>query len=193
MRFRFAALAGCLLLSLGVAHAQGRGKPSGPPLPPPRPFDLDPTEWLPEELRNPTRSGGAVLANIPARQEEDEWPRPPGGSPAEPLFDPNERPEKPGLSTDPGTSVKCVPERLMTVIGRVIEQYGAVRVTSTWRPPHRARRNSWHRRCEAVDFRVPGVHPRTVIAFIREMPEVGGRKVYWNGLIHIDTGPVRSW
>lgn len=191
MRFRFAVAAGCVLLSTAVAAQQRTGATS-PPLPPIRPFDLDKSEWLPEELRNPAKAG-AVLASIPDRQEEDEWPRPQSGSPAEPLFDPDERPERPGLTTDPGTSVKCVPERLMLVLQRVIQRYGSVRVTSTWRPPWRARRNSWHRRCEAVDFRVPGVHPQTVIAYVRDMPEVGGRKVYWNGLVHIDTGPIRTW
>ncbi|WP_342362607.1 YcbK family protein [Terrarubrum flagellatum] len=174
--------------------AERQAKPAAPPLPPVRPFDIDKTEWLPEELRNPAKQEGTVvLASIPDRSDEDEWPKPPSGSPAEPLFDPNEKPDRPGLSTDPGTSVACVPERLMTVLQRVIERYGAVRVTSTWRPPWRARRNSFHRRCQAVDFRVPGVHPQTVIAFVRDMPEVGGRKVYWNGLVHIDTGPIRTW
>ncbi|MET0604926.1 MAG: D-Ala-D-Ala carboxypeptidase family metallohydrolase [Beijerinckiaceae bacterium] len=192
MRAPLAALAGCLFLSAVDAAPRSSSLTSAPPLPPARPFDLDPSEWLPDELRNPA-GGGVVLANIPYRQEEDEWPRPPGGAPAEPLFDPDEKPDRPGLSTDPGTSVKCVPERLMTVLQQVIARYGAVRVTSAWRPAYRSRRNSWHRRCEAVDFRVPGVHPRIVIAYIRDMPEVGGRKVYWNGLIHIDTGPIRSW
>lgn len=189
MRQFFAAALACLALA-PAASAQNRA--ASPPLPPVRPFDLDKTEWLPEELRNPAKAA-VVLASIPDRQEEDEWPRPPTGAPAEPLFDPDEKPEKPGLSTDPGTSVSCVPPRLMSVLQRVVERYGAVRVTSTWRPAWRARRNSWHRRCEAVDFRVPGVSPRAVIAFVRDMPEVGGRKVYWNGLVHIDTGPVRTW
>ncbi len=193
MQFRLAAVAACLLCAAAPAPAQNR--PAHPSFPPVRPFDLDPSEWLPEELRNPqAAASGATQAAIRPRAEEDEeWPRPPKGSPAEPLFDPNERSERPGLSTDPGTSVDCVPERLMRVVQQVILRYGAVRVTSTWRPPHRARRNSWHRRCEAVDFRVPGVPPRTVMAFIRDMPEVGGRKIYWNGLLHIDTGPVRTW
>ncbi|MBN9062230.1 MAG: hypothetical protein BGP06_07410 [Rhizobiales bacterium 65-9] len=190
MRFRCAVVAAFLLTST-VGMAQGQ-RAERIPLPPPRPFDLDKSEWLPEAFRNPG-AGGVVLAAIPERAEEDEWPKPATGAPAEPLFDPDEKPERPGLSMDKGTSVDCVPPRLMAVLDRVIERYGAVRVTSTWRPAWRARRNSWHRRCEAVDFRTPGVHPQTVIAFIRDMPEVGGRKVYWNGLVHIDTGPVRTW
>lgn len=174
-------------------------KPVSIPLPPVRPFDLDPGEFLPEALRNPAKSNPAAAAQRQAAirdssQEEQEWPRRVrGAGVVEPLFNPNERPDKPGISTDPGTSVNCVPEQLMRVLQTVILRYGHVRVTSTWRPAWRARRRSYHRRCEAVDFRVPGVSPRTVMEFIRDNPDVGGRKVYWNGLLHIDTGPVRSW
>ncbi|MGL4811689.1 MAG: D-Ala-D-Ala carboxypeptidase family metallohydrolase [Beijerinckiaceae bacterium] len=176
-----------------------RPTPVNVPLPPVRPFDLDPSEWLPDSLRNPPKNNPAAAAQRQAAirdssEEEQEWPRRSRGAPpAEPLFNPNEKPEKPGLSTDPGTSVNCVPEQLMRVLQTVILRYGHVRVTSTWRPAWRARRRSYHRRCEAVDFRVPGVPPQTVMAFIRDNPDVGGRKVYWNGLLHIDTGPVRSW
>ena len=41
--------------------------------------------------------------------------------------------------------------------------------------------------------RVPGVRPRMVLEWARTLPEVGGNHVYWNGLIHIDTGPRRPW
>ena len=186
------------------APAKPAARPAKPtlvavPLPPVRPFDLDPTEWLPESLRNPPKNNPAAaaktLAAITQRgEEEEEWPRRGrGAGVSEPVFNPDEKPDKPGLSTDPGTSVACVPEQLMRVLQSVILRYGHVRVTSTWRPAWRARRKSYHRRCEAVDFRVPGVSPQTVMAFIRDDPNVGGRKVYWNGLLHIDTGPVRSW
>lgn len=133
----------------------------------------------------------------PADEEEDEWPRrTPGqrGLPrTEPVFDPNEKPERPGLSTDPGVSTKCLPELLQTVLQKVIARYGAVKVTSTYRPSWRARRGSYHRRCEAVDFRVPGVRPGEVLALVKTYDETGGHKVYWNGLIHVDTGPYRTW
>ncbi|MGL4728101.1 MAG: D-Ala-D-Ala carboxypeptidase family metallohydrolase [Bosea sp. (in: a-proteobacteria)] len=102
-------------------------------------------------------------------------------------------PTGPGITTDPGTSTACLPARLKTVLNKIVARYGSVRVTSTYRPAWRARRGSYHRRCEAMDFRVPGHRPGEVMAFVRNFEEVGGRKVYWNGLIHIDTGPVRSW
>ena len=98
-----------------------------------------------------------------------------------------------GISTDPGTSVACLPPPLKTVLNAVVKRYGAVRVTSTFRPAWRARRNSYHRRCQAMDMRVPGESPRAVLEFVKAMPETGGHKVYWNGLVHVDTGPWRSW
>ena len=133
----------------------------------------------------------------PGDDEEDEWPRRTRGQRAslntEPAFDPNEKPERPGLSTDPGVSTKCLPDVLQTVLQKVIARYGAVKVTSTYRPAWRARRGSYHRRCEAVDFRVPGVRPGEVLSIVKEYEETGGHKVYWNGLIHVDTGPYRTW
>jgi Peptidase M15 len=136
-------------------------------------------------------------SDAPSDDEEDEWPRRTRGQRAslntEPLFDPNEKPERPGLSTDPGVSTKCLPDVLQTVLQKVIARFGAVKVTSTYRPAWRARRGSYHRRCEAVDFRVPGVRPGEVLSVVKDYEETGGHKVYWNGLIHVDTGPFRTW
>lgn len=176
------------------------------PLPPQRPFDLE----LPGSLVLPpivvpppaqaTVDPPSLGPTSPASSEPDEgegpeWPQltPGQKAGAEPAFDPNEKPEAPGISTDPGTSIECLPPRLKAILNKVVEKYGAVKVTSTFRPPLRARRGSYHRRCEAMDFRVPGVRPRSVIEWARALPEVGGHKVYWNGILHIDTGPRRPW
>lgn len=130
--------------------------------------------------------------------EEDEGPAWPQLTPgqkagAEPQFDPDEKPERPGISTDPGTSIACLPQVLKGILNKIVDKYGAVKVTSTWRPPWRARRGSYHKRCEAMDFRVPGVRPRAVLDYARSLSEVGGNQLYWNGLIHVDTGPRRPW
>lgn len=184
------------------------------PLPPGRPFDLD----LPAKTATPVilvpPPAVADLAPVPVSAQVDsppapnspevtepdedegpEWPKltPGQKAGAEPDFDPNEKPDRPGISTDPGTSTACLPQLLKSVLGKIADKYGAVKVTSTWRPPWRARRGSYHKRCEAMDFRVPGVRPRVVLDYARSLPEVGGHKVYWNGLIHIDTGPRRPW
>ncbi|MGL5363714.1 MAG: YcbK family protein [Bosea sp. (in: a-proteobacteria)] len=189
------------------------------PLPPQRPFDLDlpkagarqavPATPVPDAKPAAPAAAKDTKAKVDepkinlrkdkkaeAEEEDDEEaPRFPRGlNPrAEPVFDPNERPDRSGISTDPGTSITCLPPVLKGVLGKVVSRFGSVKVTSTWRPAWRARRNSYHRRCQAMDFRVPGVRPREVLNFVRTLPETGGNKVYWNGLIHVDTGPRRSW
>lgn len=203
----------CALHVASVAAQEGQMVRA--PLPPQRPFDLD----LPSSLtlapivvpppvqafearppETPAPAAPAPGATSPMTEEPDEdegpeWPQltPGQKAGAEPEFDPNEKPDRPGISTDPGTSIACLPQRLKLILTKISDKYGAVKVTSTWRPPWRARRGSYHKRCEAMDFRVPGVRPRSVLEWVRVLPEVGGHKVYWNGILHIDTGPRRPW
>lgn len=196
----------CVLHASDVA-AQQDGQSVRAPLPPHRPFDLDlpPASAMPAIVVAPPAPAPAPppaqdSPTSPAVSEPDEgegpeWPKlaPGQKAGAEPEFDPNEKPERPGISTDPGTSIACLPPQLKQILNKIVDKYGAAKVTSTWRPPWRARRGSYHKRCEAMDFRVPGVRPRVVLEWARSLPEVGGNKVYWNGLIHIDTGPRRPW
>ncbi|MET3892486.1 hypothetical protein ABIE41_003562 [Bosea sp. OAE506] len=188
-----------------AAFAQQDGQMMRAPLPPQRPFDLDlpgspalPPIIVPppsQAADAPTPAANAPMASEPDEDQGPEWPQltPGQKAGAEPAFDPNEKPDRPGISTDPGTSIACLPQRLKLILNKISDKYGAVKVTSTWRPPWRARRGSYHKRCEAMDFRVPGVRPRTVIEWVRTLPEVGGHKVYWNGILHVDTGPRRPW
>jgi len=195
-----------LAVLLSVPQAIGQTQSMRAPLPPQRPFDLDlpppskrPLIVVPPAAApaapSPASGPASPVVSEPDEDEGPEWPRltPGQKAGAEPAFDPEERPEKPGISTDPGTSIACLPPLLKGILDKIVVRYGAVKVTSTWRPPWRARRGSYHKRCEAMDFRVPGVRPRAVLDFARSLPEVGGNKVYWNGLIHIDTGPRRPW
>lgn len=205
-----AALALAGALQIGSAWAQ-QEQSRLPPLPPPRPFDLDLLTAAPMPVivipppplaTVPVPAPGQDLpgAESPAVDEPDEdqgpeWPQltPGQKAGAEPAFDPNEKPDRPGLSSDPGTSVACLPRPLMQALQKISDRFGAVKVTSTWRPAWRARRGSYHKRCEAVDFRVPGARPRLVLDFARALPGIGGNKVYWNGILHIDIGPHRPW
>lgn len=158
------------------------------PLPPERPFDLDLKPGNPTPVivmpapAEPAPSPASVTQ--PATPEADpdadegtEWPkRTPGQESAEPAFDPDEKPERPGISTDPGTAILCLPRPLKDILHKIADKYGSVRVTSTLRPPWRARRGSYHRRCEAMDFRVPGVRPRLVLDYARSLPEVAATR-----------------
>lgn len=91
----------------------------------------------------------------------------------------------------------CLPGNLREVIAGVAAKFGPVSVEST----HRSRSRNWraggarqslHLSCRAIDFRVR-TRVRGVMAYLRSHPEVGGLKVYRNGIIHVDNGTRRSW
>jgi hypothetical protein len=91
----------------------------------------------------------------------------------------------------------CVPGNLREVVASVAAKFGPVSVEST----HRSRGRNWraggarqslHLSCRAIDFRVR-TRTRGVMAYLRSRPEVGGLKIYRNGIIHIDNGERRSW
>ncbi len=91
----------------------------------------------------------------------------------------------------------CVPGNLREVVASVAAKFGPVSVEST----HRSRGRNWqaggarqslHLSCRAIDFRVR-TRVRGVMAYLRAHPQVGGLKMYRNGIIHIDNGERRSW
>ena len=96
-----------------------------------------------------------------------------------------------------GNLAGCIPSRLRVVLNQISRNFGAVKVTSSYRSPSHNRRiggarKSWHMKCQAVDFRVSG-NGKAVLSFIRSHPSVGGYKRYPAGFFHIDTGPRRTW
>jgi hypothetical protein len=92
---------------------------------------------------------------------------------------------------------RCVPSDLKAVVADVSAKFGAVSIESTHRPRSVNRRkggarNSLHIGCRAIDFRVKG-RSRGVMAYLASRPDVGGLKMYRNGIIHIDNGERRRW
>ncbi|MFZ2099220.1 MAG: D-Ala-D-Ala carboxypeptidase family metallohydrolase [Oricola sp.] len=92
---------------------------------------------------------------------------------------------------------KCVPARLKSVLDRVAAKYGPITVSSTFRNPSKNRsvggkKESWHLKCGAVDFRVHG-KTSGLLAYLGKQGEVGGYKRYKAGFYHIDIGPRRTW
>lgn len=90
----------------------------------------------------------------------------------------------------------CVPFRLKRVINHTSRKFGQVTVTSTKREAEENRRkggasNSYHLRCQAVDFSVRGDREK-VIEFLKNHNGVGGYSAYSHHY-HIDTGPRRTW
>jgi len=91
----------------------------------------------------------------------------------------------------------CLPGSLQEVVADVASKFGPVSVESTHRNTSRnwragGARHSLHLSCRAIDFRVR-TRTRGVMAYLSSRPEVGGIKMYRNGLIHIDNGTRRSW
>jgi len=91
----------------------------------------------------------------------------------------------------------CLPGNLLTVLADVAGKFGPVSIEST----HRSRSRNWraggarhslHLACRAIDFRVK-TRARGIMAYLSSRPEVGGLKMYRNGIIHIDNGQRRSW
>lgn len=91
----------------------------------------------------------------------------------------------------------CTPWSLKYVLNRVASRFGPVSIHSTHRWPLENRRKggkrkSYHLTCRAVDFSVSG-EPRSVIRFLKSLPQVGGYSYYKKGFYHIDNGPRRTW
>lgn len=91
----------------------------------------------------------------------------------------------------------CLPDKLREVVADVAGKFGPISVESTHRSVGHNRRaggapHSLHIACRAIDFRVR-TRTRGVMAYLSSRPEVGGLKMYRNGIIHIDNGERRSW
>ena len=91
----------------------------------------------------------------------------------------------------------CVPLRLKIVLKEVSRRFGPVKVHSTHRWPFEnwrkgGKSKSYHLRCKAVDFSVPG-DPGEVKRYLISRPGVGGYSYYRQGFYHIDTGPRQTW
>lgn len=102
-------------------------------------------------------------------------------------------PGMPGVYMAPTARIDCLPTTLRQVLVDTASRFGHVAILNARRGRGSGARESYHYRCRAVDFRVRGVPPRAVYAFLGEQPQVGGRKIYPLGFLHIDDGPRRSW
>ena len=99
----------------------------------------------------------------------------------------------PGVFAPPEAVFGCLPENLKQVLLDTAKEFGHVAILNARRPRGTGARASYHYQCRAVDFRVRGVPIATVYAYLRQHPNVGGRKIYPFGFFHIDDGPSRSW
>jgi Bacterial protein of unknown function (DUF882) len=135
------------------------------------------------------------LASLPQSQTEPRWSandanptRPYGLRDVEAPVD-----GMPGVFAPPDATFHCLPIGLKQALVDVAKRFGHVAILNAKRPRGTGARGSYHYQCRAVDFRVRGVAIRTVYNFLRDHPNVGGRKIYPMGFFHMDDGPVRSW
>jgi Bacterial protein of unknown function (DUF882) len=135
------------------------------------------------------------LASLPSTQSTPRWTMT-----DEPLARPQGLRETeyavanmPGVYADEDATFQCLPVGLKQVLVDTAKRFGHVAILNARRPQGTGARRSYHYQCRAVDFRVRGVAISTVYAFLKQHPNVGGRKIYPMGFFHIDDGPVRSW
>ena len=65
-------------------------------------------------------------------------------------------------------------------------------ITSGYRA--RGRRGSYHRRCMAADFFLPGVPTQQLAQYLRRLPNAGGVGTYCQTKsVHLDVGEPRNW
>lgn len=93
----------------------------------------------------------------------------------------------------PSVEIACLKPALMALIHKAGEHFGATPViTSGFRS--RGRRGSYHRKCEAADFTIPGVTGSQIVAYLRKLPGAGGVGTYCHTKsVHIDIGEPRDW
>jgi Bacterial protein of unknown function (DUF882) len=135
------------------------------------------------------------LAALPSTQSTPRWTitdapqlRPPGLRESEtPVA------QMPGVFAPPEANFDCLPVGLKQVLVDTAKHFGHVAILNAKRARGTGARASYHYQCRAVDFRVRGVPVTTVYAYLRNHPNVGGRKIYPFGFFHVDDGPVRSW
>ncbi len=86
----------------------------------------------------------------------------------------------------------CLKPEVWSVLNRVTARFGKIEVTSGCDGRHA--RRSLHYSGRAVDFRPMAASPGAVIAYVRQIPGVGGVGSYGGGLIHADVGERKlSW
>lgn len=170
-----------------------------PPLPIPRPAHIPPVQERPKKKRSGKKidvdPGVVMTAYAPVP--------PPRGMAAlsERSLKKRYAPGKLYVLADGNEDMRCVVKnaRLMRAMEKIRGHYGrAIIVESGYRSPAynrkvRGAKHSQHMKCGAVDIRVPGVSKDALRKYARSLSEVGGVGVYVSDMVHIDTGPVRSW
>jgi len=89
--------------------------------------------------------------------------------------------------------VACLKPELLDLIRKTGEFFRQIPIiTSGYRA--RGRAGSYHKRCMAADFIVPGISQQTLVAYLRHLPGAGGVGTYCHTkAVHLDIGEKRDW
>ncbi len=89
--------------------------------------------------------------------------------------------------------IACLKPELMSLVRKAGDKFGATPVITSGQR-YRGRLGSYHRRCMAADFFVPGVARSDLARYLRSLPEAGGVGTYCHTKsVHIDIGEPRNW
>lgn len=90
-------------------------------------------------------------------------------------------------------NIACLQPELLKLVRIAGEHFkGTPVITSGQRD--RGRRGSYHRKCMAADFFVPGVERAALAKYLRSVPGAGGVGTYCHTKsVHIDIGEPRNW
>lgn len=90
-------------------------------------------------------------------------------------------------------NITCLQPELLRLVRIAGEHFkGTPVITSGQRD--RGRRGSYHRKCMAADFFVPGVERAALAKYLRSVPGAGGVGTYCHTKsVHIDIGEPRNW
>jgi hypothetical protein len=152
-------------------------------------------DTLPQAGASQTPPSAPRLASLPGSAGIPRWTL----NDAAPLRPPGMRESEtpvanmPGVWAPPEARFQCLPDGLKQVLLDTAKRFGHVAILNAHRGRGTGARGSYHYQCRAVDFRVRGQPVMAVYSFLRNHPNVGGRKIYPMGFFHVDDGPSRSW
>lgn len=152
--------------------------PPSPPVetardhPPPEPF---------VELSPDMRVAFAAPVGVPSSTEEIEQEE--ARAPEPPIAE---------RQTD-AVDVACIRSEVLAYVQKAGAHFGVTPIITSGQRD-RGRRGSFHRRCMAVDFFVPGIERARLARFLRSLPGAGGVGTYCHTrAVHIDIGEPRNW
>lgn len=90
-------------------------------------------------------------------------------------------------------NISCLKPALMEIVQKAGQHFGGTPVITSGQRS-RGRRGSFHRKCMAADFIIPGVERSRLAKYLRALPDAGGVGTYCHTKsVHIDIGEPRNW